>query len=88
MTKPVKNCLLEALRRYHSFHAGESPLKAWTGLGTPSGYREVCKLGYMTPVHGEQPRILGWYRLTESGLGVVLLLANDGYRVKNYEVNP
>jgi hypothetical protein len=87
MTKNVKDCLLEALRRYHSFHAGESPLKVWTGLGCPSEYREVVKLGYMQPVDTETPRIQGWYRLTEAGLGVLLLLVNEeGYTVRDYKL--
>jgi hypothetical protein len=30
---------------------------------------------------------MGWFRLTEKGLGARLKLANDGYVVKNYEVS-
>lgn len=86
MNTRAKNCLVEALRRYHSFHAQESPLKAWTGLGFPTEYRDAVKLGYMVPVHSIEPRVLSWYRLTEQGLAVALRLANEGYRVHDYQI--
>lgn len=86
MKKSTESCLLEALRRYHSFHPDKSPLQAWTGLGTMSTYESAVKEGYMAPVSTIAPRTMGWFRLTEKGLGAVLSLANRGYRVKDYNV--
>lgn len=86
MKRSIQLCLLEALRRYHSFHAGENPLSAWVGQGTPSPYQTAVEEGYMIPVSKVQPRIVGWYKLTPLGLAAMLRLANEGYYVRDYAV--
>lgn len=80
--------LLEALRRYHSFHAGRDPLKAWTGLGTMPMYRPVLEAGLMEPAcpNPAPKRYNNWYRLTPKGLAAILQLANEGHRVEGYQV--
>jgi hypothetical protein len=67
MKQPIRNCLLEAKRRYETFHADEDILKAWTGLGYPSEYKVALSEGYMIPVSSNTPKVLNWYRLTEKG---------------------
>ena len=87
MPRSIQRCLLEALRRYHSFHAGKDPLQVWVGLGTPSAYRAAIDLGYMVPVSTVRPRIIGWYKLTPLGLAAILHLANQGYYVRDYAIH-
>ncbi len=86
MNPKVRECLIEALRRYHSFHPGEPITKAWTGLGMPSAYKAVCAAGYMQPVVAPRAKCLGWYTLTEAGAAQVLKLANEGIAVRDYSV--
>lgn len=85
-TQKVRAIMLEALRRYHSFHKDKTPFQAWTGLGTPGEYKEVVKLGYMEPVHDEIPRMAGWYRLTTKGLMFCLQLHNEGFVVRDCQI--
>lgn len=41
--------------------------KMWTGMDCPSGMKEAITRGWMQPVHGETPRVIGWYTFTEAG---------------------
>lgn len=86
MKKRTYNLLLEALRRYCSFSAGESLSRAWLGLGTEADYRQGINDGYFTWHDGRVPpkRCMGWLVLTEKGQKVILNWLAHGYHVKNY----
>lgn len=77
----VYRILLEALRRYCSFHPGELLTEAWVGLGTESPYRAAVEGGYMTYHDGKKPfkRCSGWYVLTEKGARIVKQWLDNGY---------
>jgi len=63
--------LLEALRRYVTFHQGELLTEAWTGLGSYSAYKSVVDSGLMTYVHKPRPGTTQWWKLTPTGAEIV-----------------
>lgn len=69
-------CLIEAHRRLTTFHRGEPPLEAWSGLGTRTDYKQVLESGMMDWTGGMLPptRCMGWLVLTSKGLAEMLLL--------------
>jgi hypothetical protein len=41
-------------------------VKLWAGLGFTSEFKGRAR-EFFEPIHGERPRVMGWYRLTEAG---------------------
>jgi hypothetical protein len=73
LTKKDLCLLVEAYRRYHSFHQGTDIRKAWVGLGAPSVFR---KSKYFKPVGDTiTPRVDNWWLLTEEGVEFVEALS-------------
>lgn len=68
LTKYDKELLIEAYRRYNTFHKDE-PLttKTWVGLGTPSSYKSKYFNCYSYPT----PKVAHWWVLTEDGVKIV-----------------
>ncbi len=66
-----ESILFEAARRLETFHKGEDPLKAWTGLGMPSEYKTAVTAGFMAPTSREVPKCVQWYVLTAKGLAAI-----------------
>jgi hypothetical protein len=63
----------EAWRRVFIKHPFEvkSLNDRFLGLGFPSEYKPAVDAGLMRPSHGETPRVLNWYCLTELGQKIV-----------------
>ncbi len=45
----------------------ENPRNTFHGLDYPRHMKKAVAAGLMVPVHGETPRVLCWYRLTDAG---------------------
>lgn len=86
MKKSTYDCLVEALRRYCSFHAGTRLKFAWLGLGTEATYRTAINDGYFRWLDGQVPasRKKGWLLLTEEGERVILSWLARGYHVEDF----
>jgi len=82
MTTATYYLMLEALRRYCTFHAGEPLNKAWIGLGTTAAYRPVLAAELMKPKEGQPVGLRGvsiWYQLTPAGESIILKWLAQGY---------
>lgn len=69
LKKPDAKLLIEAYRRFHAFHKGETLSEAWTGLGM----REYDYSIFFEPVFNRSrpKRCAAWFRLTQSGRSLV-----------------
>jgi hypothetical protein len=90
MSQSSYNLMIEALRRYCMFHAGEPLDQAWIGLGTASEYKPALESGLMRWAHGKPSvRCLGWLTLTPKGQNIMLKWMAGGYHFANYnEIHP
>lgn len=82
--------LIEALRRRLRFAGdgpGPSPItKQWTGLGSPTQYKQAVEGGYMqaTPTPNFA-RHIGWWRLTDKGARIIAYWIGQGWTLARLE---
>ena len=73
-----RRCLEEAHRRMTTFHSGNDPLLAWSGLGHKTEYKTTVADGLMRWADhlGKEPpaRQQGWLVLTEKGVDMLKLM--------------
>lgn len=70
----VQNILIEAARRYVTFHPNRDLTEAWTGLGTEATYQPAVNVGLMTRIFPDRtvrPDHDQWWKLTNRGADVV-----------------
>ncbi len=85
MNAKVRNCLLEATRRYLVHKSDHQNLSGFLGLGYLGEYKDAVKQGYFSSVSNPVPRTLGWYRLTEKGKMAVNQLLLSGITEKDFD---
>lgn len=87
MKKQSYELMLEAVRRWLSFHLYDSLDTAWVGLGTKKTYLPALEDGLMEWVNGEPtPRAPGWLKLTRKGQIVVLKMLKEAI-CPNYDIS-
>lgn len=84
--------LVEALRRRTRYApdpvGGKGITSQWTGLGSPSIYKQAVADGCMKCTRGTPtPRVASWWRLTEKGARIVAYWIGQGYTHERIEGN-
>lgn len=83
--------MIEALRRRGRFGRIDGRWQAitaqWTGLGTPTAYKDAVKYGLMERSKNPVSRGMDWWTLTEKGARIVAYWIGQGYSYESVEAN-